>query len=202
MSYALVLRIFLSAVLILAVISYFIFRIFKPKKIPYQKLFEQHKKKYLLKSNRFIAWMVVLFFFSIASIGFLLRITLISFPSIAVILLLIGIANTFILKKKYKITDITDRAFLSTVIGLGQVTVLLWLNFISFSSHSEAYQIVRYEEDDWAKLTTIQLKDNALSSYWNIRTFESANAPYGDTVIYHFKEGLIGFRIYNGHDSH
>jgi hypothetical protein len=191
-----------AAVIALAIICYFVYRLLKPKKISYQKLFEQHRKKYLLKNNRFIAWMVVLFFFSIGSVGFLLRITLVSIPTLLVILLLIALTNIFILKKKYKIIDITDRAFLSTVIGLGQVALLLWLNFISLSRHSEAYQIIRYEEDDWAKLTTIHLKDGALSGYWNIRTFESANAPYGDSVIYHFRDGLIGFRIYDGHTSH
>ena len=175
---------------VLLISVFLLYRLFRPKKITYRQLLEQHKKKYLLKSNRFIGWLVVLFFFSIGSIGFLLRITLVSIYALAVMLLLIGIMNTFILKKKYKILDVTDRAFLSTVIGLGQVALLLWLNFISFSSHAEAYQIVRYEKDDWAKLTTIYLKDDALSGFWNIRTFESANAPYGDTVIYHFKDEI------------
>lgn len=173
-----------------------------PKKIPYKKLFRREKKEYIVKKDSFIYSMVVLFFFSIGSIGFLIRITLISLPFLLFILILIGVANLFVLKKKYKINDITDRIFVAVVIGLGQLSMLLWLNFIPTGKHAEAYQIVKYEKDEWAQITTLHLKDEALSEYWNIRTFESANAPFGDTVIYHFKEGLIGFRIYDGHASH
>jgi hypothetical protein len=180
---------------------WFIYREVKSKrKIPYQNLFK--RKEYLVRNNKFIGWMVVIFFLSIFSIGFLFKITLISLPLFIAILLIITFANIYFFRKKYKIKEATDVAFLSIVIGMGQVSLFMWLNFIPIGSHSEAYQILRYEVDDNAHLTTIYLKDNALSTYYTVRAFETGNAPIGDTVIYHFNEGLVGFRVYTGHSSH
>ncbi|MFM7667816.1 MAG: right-handed parallel beta-helix repeat-containing protein, partial [Bacteroidota bacterium] len=50
----------------------------------------------------------------------------------------------------------------------------------------------------WANLTTIYLEDDAFSTYWNVRSFETSNAPEGDSVIYKFKDGLVGFRVNEG----
>lgn len=192
----------LIVVSLLVFAGYFIFReIRSRKKIPYHKLFEKKNKEYLVRSNRFIAWLVLIFFLSIFSIGYLYRITLISLPLLLLVLLLITLSNIYFFRKKYKIKA-QDVSFLSLVIGMGQLSLFLWLNFIPVGKHSEAYQIVKYEKDDYAHLTTIYLKDDKFSEYWIVRTFDSGNAPAGDTIIYHFNDGLIGFRIYTGHSSH
>lgn len=173
----------------------------RKKKITYQQLFEHERRQYIVKNNRFIAWLVAITFVSVFSIFLLGKITLISIPAILVILLSMTVANIYFFKKKYKISDKTDLAFLSIVIGLGQLALLLWLNYIPIGKHAEAYIITGKEQDDWAGITTIYLKDDAFSTYWNARTFDSANAPTGDSVIYRFNDGLIGFRIYTGHQS-
>ncbi|MFN5182072.1 MAG: hypothetical protein ACK5D5_03500 [Bacteroidota bacterium] len=173
----------------------------KERKISYKELLKNENRQYLVKNNRFIAWLVAITFASVFSIFFLLKITLISLPSLLLILVLISLANLFFFRRKYKISDKTDLAFLSIVIGLGQLALLLWVNYIPLGAHEEAYRIIGKEQDVWSNITTIYLKDEAFSTYWNARTFDSANAPTGDSIIYQFKDGLIGFRIYNGHFS-
>ena len=84
---------------------------------------------------------------------------------------------------------------------MGQLALLLWINYIPIGNHAEVYRITGKEHDQWANITTIKLQDNVFSTYWNARTFDSVNAPTGDSIIYQFSDGLIGFRIYEGHFS-
>jgi hypothetical protein len=182
--------------------GWFIYKEFKSRrKIPYEKLFETKKKEYLVRNNRFIAWLVVVFFLSIFSIGFLYKITLISLPILFSVLALITIANIFLFRKKYKIKK-GDVAFLSLVIGMGQLSLFLWLNFIPVDHHYEAYRIDNREVDEVANLTIIHLEKEKFEEYWSVRTFQSSNAPKGDTIVYHFNDGLIGFKVYLDHKSH
>jgi len=180
--------------------GWFIYREFRSRrKVPYHKLFETKKKEYLVRNNKFIAWLVLVFFLSIFSIGFLYKITLISLPMLLLVLVLITLSNIFFFYKKYRIKEKQDIAFLSVVIGMGQLSLFLWLNFIPVGDHYEAYRIVKTEIDESTNLTTIYLENDKFSEYWTMRVFESA--PKGDTIVYHFNEGLIGFKVYRDHIS-
>ncbi|MFN6040233.1 MAG: hypothetical protein ACK452_17305 [Bacteroidota bacterium] len=170
----------------------------RERKISYKELLEQENRQYLIKNNRFIGWMVGITFVSVFSVFYLIRITLISVPALILILLLLSVTNLYFFRRKYKISDKKDLVFLSVVIGIGQLALLLWLNFISVSEHAEAYKITGKSENKWANLTTIYLEDDAFSTYWNVRSFETANAPEGDSIVFKFKDGLVGFRVYEG----
>ena len=168
----------------------------RERKISYKELLNQENRQYLIKNNRFIGWMVGITFVSVFSVFYLLRITLISVPALSLILLLLSVTNLYFFRKKYKISDKKDLVFLSVVIGLGQFALLLWLNFIPVGEHAEAYKIMGRSENKWANLTTIYLEDDAFSTYWNVRSFEPSNAPDGDSIVFKFKDGLVGFRVY------
>ena len=121
------------------------------------------------------------------------------------IILISGIlfgANILLLKKKYLIKELHDIIWLSLIIGMGQLALIFWLNFVPLGSHLEEYKIIGTEETGGFGFTTIYLENDAYSNYSSLRSFEGNNVPRGDTIVYKFNEGLIGFKIYDGHSAH
>lgn len=47
--------------------------------------------------------------------------------------------------------------------------------------------------------TTIVLEDNIYDEYFYLRTFEGKDIPHGDSIEFKFKDGLLGFKIYESH---
>lgn len=190
-------------IVLLAVTLFFLFRAIKSRrKIPYQKLFEHKRKIYLVHNNRFIALLVAVFFLSIFSFIFLFRYTVISYAATFFTILALLISNLILLKRKYKIKENSDIAWLSIVLGMGQLALFLWLNFVPLGRHDEEFRITQYIKDDGTNLTTIELEDGAYNDYWGLRTFQAGNSPVGDTIVFHFNDGLLGFKVYTSHYSH
>jgi hypothetical protein len=173
------------------------------KKVPYETLFEKKKRRvYLVKNNSFVGWLVLIFFLSVFSFVFLFKITLISYPLMGLIILVLMGANVLLLKKKYRIRDTQDISWITLIIGMGQLALVLWLNFIPVGAHYEEYRIDKIEQSETSDRVTITLENETYSEFWVLRSFDANKLPPGDTIVYHFTEGLLGFKIYKDHTAH
>jgi hypothetical protein len=156
-------------------------------------------KVYLPLDNRLVYFLVIIFFISVFSLIFLLKITLISFLSLFAVIGFVITANIIFLKKKYKIKTIHDIVWLALIVGIGQITFFLWLNFFPISHHFEQYKIKKVIMESESGATTIVLEDNIYDEYFYLRTFEGKDIPHGDSIEFKFKDGLLGFKIYESH---
>lgn len=83
---------------------------------------------------------------------------------------------------------------LNMSILMAQLAVLLWLNYIPIDSHIEKHRIIGTERFDQGLL--LQLENDAYADYFAIRfAYSKGEFRRKDTVTYHFKDGLLGFKI-------
>jgi hypothetical protein len=74
------------------------------------------------------------------------------------------------------------------------MAVLFWLNSVPLGKHTEKHKVVGTKNFDYGIL--LQLEDNAYADYFAIRFMPSkAGLHHRDTVVYHFSDGLLGFKI-------
>jgi hypothetical protein len=147
-----------------------------------------------LQDNKRTAFFILLFAFGLLSTVVLYPSTMMSFKEVVILSLLFLSVDILVLKLKTKLKELPAFIALSISILLAQIAVLLWLNSVTLGRHVEKYKVVGTQHFDYGIL--LQLENNAYSDFFSVRFMPSkASLHHRDTVVYHFSDGLLGFKI-------